>query len=149
MSRRQAREFALQVLFHIDMGRAEPEEALRQAFVREQEAGVSRTRFTDSDAEYARTLVRGTWTRRSEIDGLIARYARDWSVDRMAGVDRNILRMAIFEVMAVDDVPDGVAADEAVELAKTFSTGESGKFINGVLGSVIRGLRSAGVSENL
>jgi N utilization substance protein B len=141
LSRRNARELALQVLFHIDVGRSDPETALKEAFDREEEAGVA-GRLAESDAAYARELVVGTWTHRDEIDSLIATYAKDWSVDRMVGVDRNIMRIAIYEVRHRADVPDGVAADEAVELSKLFSTNESGKFINGILGSVIRGLKS-------
>ncbi|MGE5673697.1 MAG: transcription antitermination factor NusB [Mycobacterium leprae] len=142
MSRRQAREFALQVLFHTDIGRADPESALSQAFSRELDPGVVREPLQEKDAQYAKALVRGTWAQREEIDHLISIYAHDWSVGRMAGVDRNILRLAIYEIMHVNDVPDGVAADEAVELAKLFSSAEASKFINGILGSVIRGIEA-------
>lgn len=142
MSRRNARELALQVLFHIDVGRSDPETALSQAFDRDAESGVA-ARLAEADAAYARELVQGAWEHRNEIDGLIAAYSKDWTVDRMAGVDRNILRIAIYEVRYRKDVPDSVAADEAVELGKTFSTAESGKFINGILGSVIRGMKQA------
>lgn len=139
MSRRQARELALQVLFHVDVGRSDPDTALFQAFAREQEEGAGEP-LGEKDALYARDLVQGTWERKDDLDDLIAKYAKEWSVDRMAAVDRTILRMAIYEIKHQNDVPDGVVADEAVELAKTFSTAESGKFINGILGSVIRGL---------
>lgn len=141
MSRRKARELALQVLFHVDIGRAEPETALFQAFARESDGDTGGDPLNEKDAVYARDLVQGTWERRDEIDQIIAQYAKDWAVDRMPGVDRNILRMAIYEINHQQDVPDGVVADEAVELAKAFASPESSKFINGILGSVIRGTK--------
>lgn len=145
MSRRQARELALQVLFHIDVGHADPDTALFQAFTREQEAD-DRAELNEKDAQYARDLVQGAWERKDQLDGVIAKYAKDWTVDRMAGVDRNILRLAIYEINHQNDVPDGVVADEAVEMAKNFSTADSGKFINGILGSVIRGIEQGEAS---
>jgi transcription antitermination protein NusB len=145
VSRRQARELALQVLFHVDVGRSDPDTALFQAFAREVEEGAGEP-LSEKDATYARDLVLGTWERKDDLDELIARYAKDWAVDRLAGVDRAILRLAIYEIRHQEDVPDGVVADEAVELAKSFSTAESGKFINGILGSVIRGLEQGTAS---
>jgi transcription antitermination protein NusB len=148
VSRRKAREIALQCLFQVDVGRADPDTALFQAFSREHEEGQpTGLDMGERDAQYARDLVQGTWERRDALDQEIARYAKEWAVDRMAGVDRNILRLAIYEIRHQEDVPDGVAADEAVELAKTFSSAESGKFINGILGSVIRGKPGAAAGE--
>jgi transcription antitermination protein NusB len=146
VSRRNARELALQVLFHVDVGRADPDSALFQAFSRETEPDGAGEPLSVKDGQYARDLVQGTWERREEIDAIIATFAKDWTVDRMPGVDRNILRMAIYEIKHQADVPDGVVADEAVELAKQFSTAESSKFINGILGSVIRGLKQGTAS---
>ncbi|MDB4897935.1 MAG: transcription termination factor [Firmicutes bacterium] len=141
MSRRQAREIALQCLFHIDIGRGDPDTALFQAFSREHEGEGEPGELSDKDARYTRDLVQGTWERREALDQVIAEFAKEWAVDRMAAVDRNILRMAIYEIKHQEDVPDGVAVDEAVELAKRFASAESSKFINGILGSVIRGLK--------
>lgn len=141
MSRRHARELALQVLFQLDVGHTDPDTALFHAFTRELESDEGRDALSDKDAQFARDLVQGTWERREALDALIVRYAKDWSVDRMAGVDRAILRMAIYEINHQGDIPESVSADEAVELAKLFSTAESGKFVNGILGSVIRGLK--------
>lgn len=146
MSRRKARELALQVLFHVDIGRSEPETALFHAFSREADGDTGGDELTEKDANYARDLVQGTWERREDLDKVIAQYARDWAVDRMPGVDRNILRLAIYELNHQTDVPQGVVADEAVELAKTFSTAESSKFVNGILGSVIRGMKQGTAS---
>ena len=145
MSRRQARELALQVLFHVDVGRSDPDTALFQAFARELEEGAGEP-LSEKDATYARDLVLGTWERKDDLDAIIAKYAKDWALERLAGVDRAILRLAIYEIKHQEDVPDGVVADEAVELAKSFSTAESGKFINGILGSVIRGLEQGTAS---
>jgi transcription antitermination protein NusB len=145
VSRRQARELALQVLFHVDVGRSDPDTALFQAFARELEEGAGEP-LSEKDATYARDLVLGTWERKDDLDVIIAKYAKDWALERLAGVDRAILRLAIYEIKHQEDVPDGVVADEAVELAKSFSTAESGKFINGILGSVIRGLEQGTAS---
>lgn len=147
MSRRRAREIALQALFQIDVGNCDPETAISQAFTREAEGDWSPRQLPAKDAEYARTLVRGAWARREETDRLIARYARDWSVDRMVAVDRAILRLAVYEIQHQRDVPSSVVADEAVELAKCYSTAESSKFINGILGSVIRGMKQSADGE--
>jgi len=146
VSRRQARELALQVLFQCDVGRADPDTALFQAFARGHDADGAGETMTAKDSVYARDLVQGTWERREELDQIIAGYAKEWAVDRMPGVDRAILRLAIYEIKHQEDVPDGVVADEAVELAKTFSTAESGRFINGILGSVIRGMKQGTAS---
>lgn len=146
MSRRQARELALQVIFQVDLGRTDPDTAMFQALSREQEEDAFAP-LRDKEAQYARDLVQGAWERKDEIDQVIARYAKDWALDRMAVVDRNILRLAIYEINHQNDVPDSVVADEAVELAKQYSTAESSKFINGILGSVIRGLNQAPAGE--
>ena len=88
--------------------------------------------------DYTTTLVRGVDAHRERIDGLISSYSRDWSPERMPAVDRNALRLGIFEVLYVDDVPDAVAVSEAVNLVRDLSTDESPSFVNGVLGSIVR-----------
>jgi N utilization substance protein B len=147
VSRRRAREIALQALFQIDVGNCDPETAIFQAFTREVEGDWSPRQLPEKDAEYARLLVQGAWEFREESDGLIAQYAKDWSVDRLVAVDRAILRLAVYEIRHQPDVPSSVVADEAVELAKCFSTAESSKFINGILGSVIRGMKQRADGE--
>lgn len=87
--------------------------------------------------EYARDLVRGVAEHLSRIDELIAEHAEGWTLDRMPPVDRNILRIAVLELMWRDDVPDRVAIDEAVELAKSVSTDRSPAFVNGLLASLL------------
>ena len=126
--RRAAREQALQWLYQVDIGRTDVEEALSRPNLR----------LSPESLAFAQQLVRGAVANIRAIDALIARYAKDWSLDRMASVDRNILRLAIFEILHLPDIPHSVSADEAVELAKRYSTAESSKFVNGVLGGLLR-----------
>lgn len=121
---------ALQVLFQVDQASHELDQALADATERETPAPAIR--------EYAERVVRGYVERREEVDAEIARRSRDWSLDRMAAVDRAILRIAMYELMFCPDVPGSVVANEAVELAKTYSTEDSGRFVNGIVGAVIR-----------
>lgn len=148
MSRRRARELALQALFQIDVGKSDPETAIFQAFSRELEADWSPAQLNEKDAAYARLLVQGAWEFRAESDDLINTYAKDWSVERMPAVDRAILRLSIYEIIHQADVPDSVVAAEAVELAKGFSTPDSSKFVNGIIGSVIRGMKQGAAGED-
>ena len=90
------------------------------------------------DADYIRDALEGTLEHEREIDGAIEPKLVNWSIDRIARVDLAILRLAVYEILYRDDVPDAVAVNEAVELAKTFSTDEAGPFVNGLLGSLLR-----------
>ena len=87
--------------------------------------------------EYAAELVRGVQAHREQIDELLATYAEGWTLDRMPAVDRNILRIGAYELLWADDVPDGVAINEAVELAKDLSTDGSPAFVNGLLAKLL------------
>lgn len=91
---------------------------------------------------YARALVQGVQDRHADIDELITRYADHWAISRMPVVDRNIIRIAVWELVWGEDVPVAVAINEAVELAKSYSTEDSGRFVNGVLGKVVDELPS-------
>jgi transcription antitermination protein NusB len=124
--RRKARELALQLLYQLDVqGEDNPQPHLDDFWVRHP---------VDREArDFAESLVRGTKTHEAEIDELIARYAENWELDRMAVVDRNILRQGIFELRWATGVPPKVAINEALEVAKKFSTHESSRFINGIL----------------
>ena len=124
--RRKARELALQLLYQLDVqGEGNPQPHLDDFGLRHP---------VDPEArEFAESLVRGTKTHEAEIDELIARYAENWELDRMAVVDRNILRQGIFELRWTSGVPPKVAINEALEVAKKFSTHESSRFINGIL----------------
>lgn len=93
-------------------------------------------------SEYAQELVRGVAERLSSIDRLISEHAQGWTLERMPAVDRNILRIAVLELMWRDDVPDRVAIDEAVELAKSVSTDRSPAFVNGLLASLLESKRA-------
>jgi N utilization substance protein B len=97
--------------------------------------GVNRS---DEARLYARALVNGVKLNLADLDGEITKLAHGWPLDRQPVVDRNILRIAFYEIKYVDSVPPVVAVDEAVELAKKFSTAESGKFVNGVLAGYLR-----------
>lgn len=88
--------------------------------------------------DYTTELVRGVDAHRERIDGLISSYSRDWTLERMPAVDRNVLRLGIFEVLYADDVPDAVAVSEAVNLVRDLSTDESPAFVNGLLGNIVR-----------
>jgi N utilization substance protein B len=90
---------------------------------------------------YVTDLVNGVAGRAAEIDGLISTYAKGWAIDRMPAVDRALLRLAIFELLGEADVPVAVVIDEAVELAKRYSTDDSGRFINGILSRIAKEVR--------
>lgn len=128
MSRRRAREIAMQVLFQVDVGKASPDAALVYM--------IDESRITGDTADYSRTLVEGTLRHQQEIDDYLVRYATDWDLPRMANVDRNILRMSLFEMLYFPSTPVNVAIDEALELAKTFSHKDAPRFINGILGRI-------------
>lgn len=128
--RRRAREYALQLLFQIDLSGGPPE-AVFEDFWSGQKAG-------EEVRAFAERLVRGVWREREALDGVIASCAEHWRLDRMATVDRNVLRIAVFEMMFETDTPAAVAIDEAIEVAKRFGGEDSGKFINGVLDAIRR-----------
>jgi transcription antitermination protein NusB len=89
-------------------------------------------------AEYTVRLVRGVVEHRSRIDALLSSYSEGWSLDRMPGVDRQVLRIGVYEILFVDEVPDAVAVSEAVNLARDLSTDDSPAFVNGVLANILR-----------
>lgn len=97
----------------------------------------------EADREFAHTLVTGVVNELDTIDQFLAVYAKDWKIDRMSYIDRNILRLAIYELTFLDDIPIKVSVNEAVELGKHFSDEKAAKFINGVLGSVVNILNEA------
>lgn len=128
-SRRQAREAALSALYLIELGRERPETVFEhlEAF----------RDLPDELRAFAERLVRGVLQDRENIDARISAKLQEWKLSRVAVVDRNVLRLACFELYDVPDVPPKVTLDEAVELAKKFSTAESGGFVNGVLAAVL------------
>lgn len=127
--RHRARIAALQALFEIDCTAHHPLVVV--------ERRLDEAALPEPGVEFVRQLVKGVEAKREELDRLIARYAPEWPVDQIAIVDRNILRMSIYEIMYGEDTPTKVAINEAVELAKEFGSDSSGRFVNGVLGSLV------------
>jgi len=130
-TRRKSRELVLQMLFQADMGRQKADE-VRRTFWNER-SGVA-----DDVRGFAEDLFRVACDRTLEIDGLIERHAQNWRMERMAAVDRNVLRAAVAELLAFPTTPRAVIINEALEIARKFSSPESVQFINGVLDSVGR-----------
>ncbi len=126
--RRLARELALQSLYEMDVSGHAPEAALDRLV---QEAGAS-----EGTAKFARILLEGVLANRRQIDAVIEKTATAWPTQQLSPVDRNILRLAIREFLVDNLTPVSVAINEAIELAKKYGSDSSGKFVNGVLGSV-------------
>lgn len=127
-ARSKARKRAVDVLYEADVRAADP-------------LGTLRDRIALADPpvnDFTVELVEGANEHRRRIDEILAAYADGWTIDRMPGVDRAVLRLGVYELLFRDDVPDAVVIDEAVELAKSLSTDESPRFVNGVLARVLR-----------
>jgi transcription antitermination protein NusB len=127
--RRDSRRIAIEILYQADLTGGSPLEVLEER--RDLGEGGDLSAF-------AQDLVRGVTERRDELDRVIGEHAEDWTVPRMASVDRTLLRVACFEILYREDVPAAVAVDEAVIAAKELSTEASGRFVNGVLGRIVR-----------
>jgi N utilization substance protein B len=136
--RHAGRELALKMLFQVDLGRIPVAEVLDE-FELDEEIGEPPAK----SIVFAHALVRGTAQHLKEIDPLLSAHTEEWEFERLASVDRNILRMAVYEMLYDESVPEEIVINEAVELAKEYSTEESGKFVNGVLGNLSR-QRAAG-----
>ncbi len=127
-SRRKSRELAMQFLYNLELNHQETDEAFK-AFWEMNPAD-------ESCREFSEAIVRGTIKHRQEIDAIIDKYTINWDIERIAIVDRNVLRIGIYEMLFRDDIPPVVSINEAVDIAKKYSTGESGKFVNGILDKV-------------
>jgi N utilization substance protein B len=125
-SRRAARRRALEILYQADL-RSQPVPNVLADHLRDDE---------DPPPDFAVALVRGVHRHRAELDELITANARDWTLGRMPVVDRNLLRMGLYEILHDPEVPTAVAINEAVDLAKELSTDDSGRFVNGLLARV-------------
>ena len=153
--RREARERAVQFLFQHDLNPPDDlDGALAQFWDSQRAAVIAGEKAvaswgqsaelpppTAAEAEvrlFAEPLIRGALQHRDEIDELIKRHARNWELHRIAAVDRNILRLAIFEMLHRSDIPPVVSINEAVDIAKRFSTDDSGRFVNGILDKVLK-----------
>ena len=126
MKRRDAREKAFQFLFQIDFNMDEIESAMQDYF---EEHGTD---------EFLTTIVTGVVEKQKEVDDKIAEYLENWSIERLATVERSALRMATYEILFMDDIPVNVSINEAVELGNIFGDEKSGKFINGVLSKIVQ-----------
>jgi N utilization substance protein B len=134
--RRKAREVALQFLYQLDQHGAEDPTPHEHEF-------WERHPVDPDTHAFAESLVRGSKQQQGKIDQLLTQYAEHWDLDRMAVVDRNILRMAVYELLWQPEVPPKAAINEAIEIAKKFGTTESSRFINGVLDRILREHRPA------
>ena len=133
MIRRIAREVALQSLFQIDFNSCEAEVAVDAALSEHEEENALKAR------DYALLLVQGVLDNKEAIDARLSEYAIDWTVERMSATDRNILRVAVYEMLFAEPaVACGIAINEAVEVAKAYGTEESPRFVNGVLGKLAK-----------
>lgn len=143
-NRREGRELALQFLFQCDLNPQALEQGLEQFW-------IERSVKVEAARQFAEELIRGVDANRATIDDTLRRHAENWEVDRMGAVDRNVLRVAIFELLYRPDIPPVVSINEAVDIAKDFSGRTSGKFVNGILDELRKQLtrpaRTAGRAE--
>lgn len=128
--RRNARELALKVLFQVDVGHLSPDEALQ--------TWEEEVRPATEDRDYVDGLVRGIAASDAELDEIIAELAEGWKIDRLAKVDKNVLRIALYELIHHPDNTANTVVNDAVEIVKKYSTDDSGRFVNGILGSYLR-----------
>jgi transcription antitermination factor NusB len=126
--RRRARELAVQVLFHLEFNPDDPSEAF--------ELICGNFESKESVRAFARLLVLGICSEKKVLDEFISKASKNWRMERMAHVDKTILRLATYEMLFMEDIPPKVSLDEAVEVGKKFGTEESGKYVNGVLDSI-------------
>ena len=144
MKRRLGRELAVQCLYQIEMNEVSIGEALDMVFQEAKEDNEAEVIVQDEPMlrAYTEEIVTGTKARSDAIDEVLSGYLKGWKMDRLSRVDRQILRLAVYEMIIRDDIPPKAALNEAIELAKHFGVEESGKFVNGVLGQLIKELDS-------
>ena len=128
--RKSARELALKILFQVEVGKFSADEALETSF--------EQVKPSDEDRSYADELVRGVTAQSAELDQIIGELAQGWTLERLAKVDKNVLRIGLFELINRRDIGANVVINDAVEIAKKYSTDDSGRFVNGILGSYLR-----------
>jgi len=131
--RTRSRELALQILYQVDLRKERRDEFIADFW---ENQTASDDTLDDSIMEFSTTLVEGTLKNLIKIDEYITGYAENWQLSRMAVIDRNIMRMGVFELLYLEDMPPKVAINEAVELAKKYGDTESGKFVNGILDKI-------------
>ncbi len=128
MSRKVAREKAMQTLFQIELSEVDPQEAIANV--------VDTSELDELGKNFARGLVLGTLEKLAELDDKIKGSAVKWQLERIGTVEKTVLRMAVYEILYVDDVPDAVAINEAINLVKVFSTDKAAPFVNGILDKI-------------
>ncbi len=129
--RSRARELALQVLYRMDITREDAGQCLDSFWLQQQEEKLDQAQM-----EFTTELVLGVWRNLARIDEKISAFASNWKLERMAVLDRNILRIGCFELLLKDDIPPKVSINEAVDLAKKYSGQEAGKFVNAILDKI-------------
>ncbi|MFA4967295.1 MAG: transcription antitermination factor NusB [Candidatus Margulisiibacteriota bacterium] len=127
--RSTSRRLAMQALYQAEVGRIDIKKALENLFEEE--------KYIDETREFSTKLAEGAWRSKDKLDRLIVKYSKDWKLDRMGGVDRNILRLALYE-LTESKTPAEIVINEAIEVAKKYSTLEAAKFINGILGAYMK-----------
>ncbi|RXT14035.1 transcription antitermination factor NusB [Ammoniphilus sp. CFH 90114] len=129
MKRREVREKVVQVLYQVDMRGIDISEAMK---------ATSDEPIEQQDREYLESIVKGILNHQTELDESIKKYLRNWSLERLGFVDRAILRLAAYEIYYMDDIPDKVSVNEAIELSRSFGMEESVKYINAVLANLVK-----------
>ena len=124
-----ARECALKILYAVEMTKEDPEKCIDNFWNSQEKSEPQVKAFADD-------LVRGVYHNKERIDALITEHATNWELDRMAVIDRNILRFGTYELIFIDDVPPKVAINEAIDIAKKYGDKDSGKFVNGILDKI-------------
>ena len=130
MARKTARQVAMQLIYQYELGGEGVSSTIEES--------MDKPDLNADDMAYIQAMLDGTGEKQQELDELIGRYAVGWSLERIAKVDLSILRLALYEMLFCESIPQGVSINEAIELAHTFSTPEAASFINGILGSVSR-----------
>lgn len=128
MKRRLPREYAFKILFMIDVGKNESESALRYL--------LDDTNFSVKEKNFCTALVKGVLGKREELDETLSQYLVNWQFNRLAATVRNILRLALYELLYFEDIPPAVAINEAIELTKAYQDEEAARFVNGILDTI-------------
>lgn len=139
--RRKAREVALQVLYQMDISKVGVEDAIRLFW--------DNFEVPDNVNDFSIHLIEGTWNRIEEIDDVIRNCSENWSLERMAKVDKSILRMSVFELLYCDDIPPKVTLNEAIDLGKEYGSENSGSFINGILDALYAKMRTENGNQRI
>ncbi|HHV98065.1 MAG TPA: transcription antitermination factor NusB [Clostridiaceae bacterium] len=128
MGRRAAREEAVKLLYQLEIQKEDRDKQI--------EYTLNQGKFSENEKEYISDIVRGVFENVEYIDGTIEKYSKGWKLSRISKIDLSILRLSIYEMKFRNDIPYSVSINEAIELAKKYSTEESGAFINGILGRI-------------